>query len=432
MESKGEGKWGSDAVGIGGDDEEPAGKALVMRMCEYGFKVLNYEMDDFFEDNADTFDQDDSDLNSGRGETLAQYNIFKKYEEELDKKFDAFAKKEGFSSASECFDSVNQAVKDDLASHKKIMDQLMKRLKKAQNQWKANNSSTKSVENDFSASSKADSKDGEISEYKQIKGINDDDDDDNSDEKQIDTKKSQISTKQDNDEDNDQDEEEVPPLMMFFQPMTLESIVQTTLSIAEYQTFSFIMRMKCRQLKLLRQMDRKIELQKTRKIQRKKQLKSLSELSEIFKELIDRICELTPNRPDIIENTKNMFPTQSFITLLSQNIENEETKIQTKRLFSNIYNKLSQLSSIDEMQAMRKFSSDMMLAIDINDDTMKELSARFLQTCHDFIDRIELKIAEIMHEQRDCKKKEKQKESFIPYNNKERKEGKYDDDDDEK
>jgi hypothetical protein len=45
-------------------------------MTEHAFQVLNLDMDDFFAKYVETFDQDDQDLISGRGETLQQYAAY--------------------------------------------------------------------------------------------------------------------------------------------------------------------------------------------------------------------------------------------------------------------------------------------------------------------------------------------------------------------
>ena len=42
------------------------------------------------------------------------------------------------------------------------------------------------------------------------------------------------------------------PLMIFFQPISLEQLMQMVLNMAEYPTFSFMMRMKVQQIKLMK------------------------------------------------------------------------------------------------------------------------------------------------------------------------------------
>lgn len=70
--------------------EPPSGQAtaaeqknIVVKFVEYAYKIINEDMDDFFEDNMSVFDQDDDDMRSGRGETLEQYDVFRKYLEEV-------------------------------------------------------------------------------------------------------------------------------------------------------------------------------------------------------------------------------------------------------------------------------------------------------------------------------------------------------------
>lgn len=93
MESKQEAKGSSDSKG---DDEgqselqlqtQPP-KNIVMKFTEYAFKVLNQDMDDFFEDNMTEFDQDSEELTSGQGETLQQYDVYQQYIAQLEKHFD--------------------------------------------------------------------------------------------------------------------------------------------------------------------------------------------------------------------------------------------------------------------------------------------------------------------------------------------------------
>ena len=56
MESKGHDDKGYDGDEKGVVDTSPQ-KNVVMRFCEYAFRVLNQDMDDFFEDNIGVFDQ---------------------------------------------------------------------------------------------------------------------------------------------------------------------------------------------------------------------------------------------------------------------------------------------------------------------------------------------------------------------------------------
>ena len=68
---------------------------LIIRFSEFAFKVLNSQMDEFFDDQIGIFDQDEGELTSGRGETLEQYQSYELYLSELEVQFDGFAIKEG-------------------------------------------------------------------------------------------------------------------------------------------------------------------------------------------------------------------------------------------------------------------------------------------------------------------------------------------------
>lgn len=92
MESK---EVNNEAKG-GGDEKE--GRELqhpppnlVMRFTEFAFRVLNHDMDAFFEDSMSEFEQEDGELSSGAGETLGQYEVYRQYIRELERHFDGYA-----------------------------------------------------------------------------------------------------------------------------------------------------------------------------------------------------------------------------------------------------------------------------------------------------------------------------------------------------
>jgi hypothetical protein len=96
MESKGSSSDRGGAKGSPDSKDEgyqsltsaPPPKNIVMKFTEYAFKVLNQDMDDFFEDNMGEFDQDADELTSGQGETLQQYAVYQQYVSELERHFD--------------------------------------------------------------------------------------------------------------------------------------------------------------------------------------------------------------------------------------------------------------------------------------------------------------------------------------------------------
>jgi hypothetical protein len=212
--------------------EVPEGNRLVHRLVEFAYRVLHTEMDTFFKDNCDKFDQDWDEVRQ-KGETLEQYEIFKNYEKEMAKHLDKFAANEGYDSTKKCFDIINTSVADDLLKHKEQMAKLTEQIKKAQKQWAKQNKKL------MRAHEKAKKK-------QEAKGSGDGDGAKEEDEEET---EEEVSSSEDEDKDDD-GKKTPPPMVLFFQPITLEELVNMVLNLAEYPTFSMMMRMKAQQIKV--------------------------------------------------------------------------------------------------------------------------------------------------------------------------------------
>ena len=101
---------------------------LVSRLVQYAFRVFNLDMNGFFMKYCDVFDQTPAEMKRN-GETVEQYDVFRKYEEQLDKHMDNFVTKEGFNSVEECFVAIERAVKTDKREHAVRMEELTEQLK---------------------------------------------------------------------------------------------------------------------------------------------------------------------------------------------------------------------------------------------------------------------------------------------------------------
>eukprot|EP00937_MAST-01D_sp_MAST-1D-sp2_P007337 g7337.t1 len=320
-----------------GEVEVRNNAALVNRLVEFTFKLLNTELEPFFNEHCMVFDQEGEDLQQ-RGETLEQYAAFKKYEKELEGHLDKFVKNEGFDSVAECFQTINGAVKKDLAEQEKRMKELMEHIRKTQAQWMKSRAEASraikaeakgggdggdtggskgaakagGVEDDAPAGAKAEAKGGGGTSSStgakaaakgagagagaEAEGEGGGGGDDEADT-----------------EAADQAFADLAPMMMFYQPITLEQLVQTVLSVGEYQTFSMMMRMKVRQMQMMRRLrrERKEELRKKR--QRLARLRAYDDaqaagdgggeledlLETLWSELGGRIQDLTPHRQDL-------------------------------------------------------------------------------------------------------------------------------------
>jgi hypothetical protein len=76
-------------------------------------------------------------LYPGRGETFEQYDVFQKYLVQVEEKFDSFSEMEGYANARECLREINILVKKDGADRAKMMKDLQAKLRKAQSQWES-------------------------------------------------------------------------------------------------------------------------------------------------------------------------------------------------------------------------------------------------------------------------------------------------------
>ena len=112
----------------GGSPKRRDDYQLVSRLVQYAFRVFNLDMNGFFMKFCDVFDQTPKEMKQN-GETLEQYEVFTKYEEQLDKHMDAFVTKEGFNSVEECFLAIERAVKTDKREHAVRMEELTEQLK---------------------------------------------------------------------------------------------------------------------------------------------------------------------------------------------------------------------------------------------------------------------------------------------------------------
>jgi hypothetical protein len=332
--------------------------ALVNRLVEYTFRILNTEMEPFFTEHAPAFDQEGDDLRD-RGETLEQFGAFQAYEKELEAHMDAFVKDEGFGSVAECFQTINTAVKEDLAAQETRMKALMDHIRKVQEQWMTARQAP---------AIKAESKGGDAADGGNAKGGSSAKAggvlDDGTPAEVVGGAKAEAKGgdaaagggagggdaaaegKGGDDEakggaGKEEEEEEttgvvtapeaaaspidLAPMMMFYQPITLEQLVQTVLSVGEYQTFSMMMRMKVRQL----QMVRKLRAERRSELKNKRARRALlldlhragccdgeaegaaaaaavtggrrleAALERLWAELSARLAELTPHRADL-------------------------------------------------------------------------------------------------------------------------------------
>jgi hypothetical protein len=187
------------------DPWKPKPPNLVQRFVEFAFSMLHTKMDSFFERHAEQFDQEWDDYLQA-GETLEQYDVFKEYEQLLDENLTEFVKKEGFGSVGACFREISSLVEKDKADKEEEMRKIQERLREAQEALRR----------------KQDALEGKTAGEKEG--------------------------------DAPAQSSNPPPLQFFYQPITLEQLINMVLNMAEYQTFSFMMRMKVQQMKMMKRL----------------------------------------------------------------------------------------------------------------------------------------------------------------------------------
>jgi hypothetical protein len=300
-------------------------KNLVIRFVEYAFDVLNNRMDEFFEDSMNSFDQDLSELRDGSGETLEQYEIYQKYLKLLELKFDEFATDEGYESSTQCFDEINDLICNDEIERKKIFKEMSERMMAAFQNFQqqiqdgaeagageddGKKGEKGEEEEDVKSEKKSSDAKGsgrKIKDSKESKG--DDEADDEADAKgtshqQVqDTAHAQASP--------------APPVMMFFQPVSLDSMLQHVLSLTEYTTFSTIIRTKLKQKQLFMSLQDRVSSQSKNTSKRQRSLEHNEHFEEIYEELIQRICDFAPNQTNFQNQIRSHLNLKSWKELLA-------------------------------------------------------------------------------------------------------------------
>lgn len=221
---------------------------------------------------------------------------------ELEIYFDDFATSENYDSSTSCFNDINDLVLDDAEERKKVMQELAVRMKESFEKW----SQQFARDNDAVEDAKADGKTDKSSvrSCKDASGEKhtSDDTDDNA---KSDSK----------DDEESMPDHSPPPVMMFFQPVSLESMIQHVLNLTEYSTFSHIMRTKVRQRELFHMMREKTAHHAVDVPRRQRDLTNRVNLCEIFEELVDRICGLTPHQTALQNNIRKQLAVNDWVGL---------------------------------------------------------------------------------------------------------------------
>jgi hypothetical protein len=242
--------------GSGGELDQ--GRELVLAFVEFTSKVLQNDMRDFFNDNAEIFDQDEDDL-ARRGETMEQYDVFKKYEQILGNKIEGFCSSRGYTSSRDCFNAIQDAISLDKNTQNKLMKELQQRFAQMR-------ASMNLIEDDDAKGSGAGAKSrlGAQDDAKaDAKGHASKSKSSDDDKKSSGGESKGAGSKQSGQDHKSGDTASVSapvhmPFAMFFPPMPLDRMLDNILRLTEYTTFSSIMRNKVKQLKFIKKLEMKV------------------------------------------------------------------------------------------------------------------------------------------------------------------------------
>jgi len=186
--------------------------------------------------------------------------VFKEYETLLESHLDTFTEAEGFAGFLECFEQVKKGAQDNKVNEAAALAELQRKL----------------------------TADMEAAKQAAAGG-----------------------------EEGGAPQQHVPggPGMRAPLPVPLESLLFQVANLGEYETFSIMIRAKATQMRL--EKETKDALSKGSPPTPAQRTASGATASEVFIDLRDRLCDLTPNRSDIRDHVGKMMSTEGFATIES-------------------------------------------------------------------------------------------------------------------
>mmetsp|Transcript_9653 Transcript_9653/g.18374 ORF Transcript_9653/g.18374 Transcript_9653/m.18374 type:complete len:227 (-) Transcript_9653:153-833(-) len=177
---------------------------VLTRFVEFGLHTINVTLEPILKDHLSKFRGN----NDGCQYTIEQYEVYKQFEARLASEIEAFVEKEGFESAVDCVETIRRLAEEDKERYAREMKQQMEQLdafvKKA--------------------------KEAEVKQ--QLKAEGQEFLDAGGEEKEN-TAMDQI------------------PLMVFYQPQSVDELLNTMLELAEYEGFAKMMKVRAEQDELL-------------------------------------------------------------------------------------------------------------------------------------------------------------------------------------
>lgn len=353
-------------------------RAIVSRLVEYAYRIFNTKMVGFFKNNCSAFEQSAKE-HKERGDTLEQYEVFKRYEEQLDKHMDQFVQKEGFDDIEQCFNAIDRALKTDKREHDDRMNDLLSQLKELEEET------------------------AQLRAAATLKAAGPVDDGDNVDsllaelDAELDSPKTARAKKSKSDSANPDKVAVHTPQIVLLQPLTLEQMVESVLNMADYSTFSTMMRIRAAHAKQMREMQEAAERRASKTETRKSVLTDDAEhevFLSSFQELRERICKLTPKREDLQKDAQKEMDGK----MLSEIMESGSIgafRTSVKKLVKFVFKRLMMLCSPNHVATVQGHCDELLTPTALKMPYNKFIR-QMLEYGHQDVDRIEKEIQAYM------------------------------------
>ncbi|CAD7965738.1 unnamed protein product [Amoebophrya sp. A120] len=212
-------------------------KSAAHRFCQFAMNLVNRELEPLFESCIPYFEQAQSELNNGQGETLEQYSCYQKYIEVLEQKLTEFVKTElnydteqNPNAAAEFLQQLQAAMEKDKEEVSREFEQFLADYKQQVLAQFGYNNDTDGVTGGAASAGGH-----------------------------------QLRTAFNDASDDDQLEEEVALMRMLFKPESVEDLFHAVLNMTEYSFFSQLMRERVRQKQLEQKAKEALQLIENRK-----------------------------------------------------------------------------------------------------------------------------------------------------------------------
>lgn len=277
---------------------------IVSKLVHFCYRVIHLEMAPYFLTHIHLFDQSEEEM-AKHGQTHEQYACYQRYSELLNVYLEAFSRREGFASVDACFEAVQRAISTDSSTQAELMLAIQDQLQRVE--------------------AEIDKQRALLSEARRRAGISESGegssgggraaDDSGGDDDDFASLLAELDAPVDEAEAHDAVaaastvEQSSVPSVVFMLPTRLETLVDSVLKLTTYESFSEMMRRKAIQLRTMLE----AEVKRQQGLARRSRMGGDADSrAELFAELRERLCELTPNRQDLHMEASKEMDTESF------------------------------------------------------------------------------------------------------------------------